>query len=233
MPTYLYCLTRDSAEPPAGLLPPGGGPVRSINAGPLAAWVATVPAAPEPSAGALRHHDTVTSAALAAGSTPLPVRFGETFEDDAACVASLAERRDEILAALARVEGRVEMTVAIRLDALPGPSPQPVDSPKAGPGRRYLEQLRVGRHHEQILRQQGHVLSRPIVNAVRALVRDERAALRSSPPIFLVSHLIDRDSVADYRRLASAALGVAPVGAPPRAAVRGPTAPYSFAGLGS
>lgn len=233
MPTYLYCLTRDAADPPPGLRGRDEEPVRALTAGPVRAWVATVSSAPGPSAAALRHHDAVTSAALATGSTPLPVRFGEVFDSDADCVNAIEQRRAELLAALARVEGRVEMTVAVPLSVPPrDAASQPVDPPSGGPGRQYMERLRAGRHDDQILRQQGHVLSRPVVNAVRSLVLDERAALRTSPPVYLISHLIARESVDRYRQLASDAIGDVPAREPRRAVVRGPSAPYSFSGTG-
>ena len=230
MPTYLYCLFRDPVDPPEGLAGVGGSTVRPIDAGSLRAWVETVQAAPVASAESLGLHDAVTSAGLTGASTPLPVRFGAVFDSDDACAASLASRTAELLAALERVAGRVEMTVVIRLKSLePDMAPQPVEPMPATPGRAYLERLRGERHETQILRQQGHVLSRPVVAAVRHLVADERATLRPTPPAFLVSHLISRDAVNEYRRLASAVIGDQAAGEPPRGVIRGPSAPYSFA----
>ena len=229
MPTYLYCLFRDRVDVPDGLAGVTGSPVRSIDMDSLTAWVETVQVPPAPSAESLRLHDAVTSAGLAAGSTPVPVRFGTTFDSDDACVASLAGRTAELLATLQRVAGCVEMTVVVRLQSMePEAAPQPVDSGPTAPGRAYLERLRSERQGTQILRQQGHVLSRPVVGAVRHLVADERATLRPSPPAYLVSHLIARDAVDEYRRLASAAIGGHTPGELPRAVIRGPSAPYSF-----
>ena len=148
----------------------------------------------------------MTSAGLASGQTPLPVRFGEAFDSDDACRAAIAGQEAEFLAVLERIAGRVEMTVAIPLHRLEEPaSVQPVDVAQASPGRAYLERLRGERQDAQILQQQGHVLARPVVNAVRRLVIDERATLRPSPPTYLVSHLIARSAVEEYRRLVSAA----------------------------
>jgi len=189
-----------------------------------------VPGRPPLAAEALRHHDAVTSAALAAGTTPLPVRFGEVFDDDAACLASIRAREAEFLSQLARIDGRVEMTVAISLQAAAQHRAPGAEAEHGAPGRQYMERLRAGRHDEQILAQQGHVLSRPVVNAVRAVILDERATLRQSPPVYLLSHLIARQSVDEYRRLATAAIGPATTGAAPLAVIRGPSAPYSFAG---
>lgn len=229
MPTYLYCLFRDRVEPasaPAGV---GGETVRPIDAGRLTAWIGSIAAAPPATATSLGRHDEVTSAGLASGQTPLPVRFGEAFDSDDACRAAIAGQEAEFLAVLERIAGRVEMTVAIPLHRLEEPAPgQPVDVAQASPGRAYLERLRGERRATQILQQQGHVLARPVVNAVRQLVIDERATLRPSPPTYLVSHLIARSAVEEYRRLVSAAIGERAAGVAPRAIVRGPSAPYSF-----
>lgn len=228
MATYLYCLLPAGTEPSAGLTGWGGARVRPIDAAGLAAWVATVDARPPISAEALRSHDGVTNAALETGLTPLPLRFGETFESDDECRASIAARGREFAAALERVAGRVEMTVAIPLEEIDAAEPESPAIPAAPPGRAYLDRLRRARAGSQIFRQQGHVLARPVVNAVRGLVVDERSALRSSPPTYLVSHLIARESVDEYRRLLATVIGERAPGSRPRAVVRGPSAPYSF-----
>ena len=229
MATYLYCLFRDRADPPPGLTGIAGSPIRGIDAGPLRAWVESAPGAPAVSPESLAVHDAVTTAGLSNASTPLPARFGDVFESDEACISSLVAKSGDLLAALDRVAGRVEMTVAIRLYAIePSMSAQPVDPGSTKPGRAYLERLREERHDIQILRQQGHVLARPVISAVRHLVADECAALRPSPPTYLVSHLISRDAVDEYRRLASAAIGGRSATEPLRAIVRGPSAPFSF-----
>ena len=230
MPTYLYCLFRDRVDPPAGLAGVGGSAVRALDSGPLRAWVESAPTQPAVSVGTLKRHDAVCRAGLQTGATPLPVRFGESFETDDACRASLAGRSTELLASLARVEGKVEMTVAIHLEMIGREPPRQAAGEGARtPGRAYLERLRAERDDAQILQQQGHVLSRPVVNAVRHLVADERAALRASPPTYLVSHLIARDAESEYRRLASQAIGAHGAGERARAIVRGPSAPFSFA----
>ena len=229
MATYLYCLFRDRVDPPDGLTGVGGSPVRGIDAGALRAWVESVPTAPPVSPRSLMTHDAVTTAGLRSGSTPLPARFGDVFESDSACLSSLDARSAELLGMLDRVTGRVEMTVVIRLSATAqSPGAQPVDPMASGPGRAYLERLREERHETQILRQQGHVLARPVIGAVRHLVVDERAALRDSPPTYLLSHLIAGEAVDEYRRLASAAIGPSSGTGPLRAIVRGPSAPFSF-----
>ncbi len=60
------------------------------------------------------------NAVLAAASkraTILPLRFGTSFRNEAAVVQLLAARAGELGAALERLDGRVEMTVRVRLEA--------------------------------------------------------------------------------------------------------------------
>jgi hypothetical protein len=60
------------------------------------------------------------NAVLAAASkraTILPLRFGTSFPNEAAVVQLLAARAGELGAALERLDGRVEMTVRVRLEA--------------------------------------------------------------------------------------------------------------------
>ena len=228
MATYLYCLLPAGTEPSGRLRSWGGSPVRAIEAAGLAAWVATVDARPAISPDALRAHDAVTNAALETGLTPLPLRFGETFDSDDECRASVAVHAGRFTAALRRVAGRVEMTVTIPLEHIDAAEQDPIETSTSAPGRAYLERLRHARTGSQIIRQQGHVLARPVANAVRDLVVDERSALRASPPTYLVSHLIARESVDEYRRRLAAVIGERRPGSASRAAVRGPSAPYSF-----
>lgn len=50
-------------------------------------------------------------------TTILPLRFGTSFRNEAAVVQLLAARAGELGAALERLDGRVEMTVRVRLEA--------------------------------------------------------------------------------------------------------------------
>src|SRR5687768_9695550 len=107
MPTYLYCILPGAGESrgtmPAGL---GGSTVRVLAAGPLDAWVGTVPErAIPPTVEAVRIHDAVVMAALDGGESPLPARFGQVFDSDDACRAALVEQGQRMESDLARVRG--------------------------------------------------------------------------------------------------------------------------------
>src|SRR5690606_12267807 len=98
----------------------------------------------------LREHDRVVRHALGS-ATPLPLRFGSRFasEDDAR--ATLRDRRDEFLASLERVRGRVEMGLRIEragsrptTAALGGAGGDTAGSEGSlSPGRAYLERRRA------------------------------------------------------------------------------------------
>jgi len=96
MPTYLYCLRTDRAEPPDGLIGVDGAVVRAIHVSGLMAWVSDVEEKVTPTVERVKAHDAVCGAALAAGETPLPIRFGQTFPDDAAMASGLAARESVI-----------------------------------------------------------------------------------------------------------------------------------------
>jgi hypothetical protein len=237
MATYLYCLLPPGADaPPGALAGVAGSAVRALPADGFIAWVSDVAGAPPPSAAALAEHDAVTAAAVEGGATPLPMRFGQLFASDEACVASLAARRDSLQRGLSGVAGCVEMTVSLALD--PGdPAPAAnaggAGAPPVGQGagRAYMERLREARARERLLAERATAAAAPISAAVRPFVRREVRTLRASPPVLHLSHLIARGDISAYRRVL-AGLEAGESEQPPGATatlVHGPSAPYSFA----
>jgi hypothetical protein len=96
---YVYAVTEAGAPTP----PPE---LYAVRHGALAAIVAAHEA-PEPTPEALRRHEAVVEGLMGERSL-LPMRFGSTSGDVA---AMLVERHDELLAALERVRGAVEVGV--------------------------------------------------------------------------------------------------------------------------
>lgn len=92
--------------------------LRLIEADDLAAVVGTPPDdRPLGRAVDLLAHDRVLGAFVNAGTTVLPMRFGAVLADETAVVEDiLAARRDELLAELARIEGRVQFTLGVRYE---------------------------------------------------------------------------------------------------------------------
>lgn len=239
MRTYVYCLLPASAEaPPAGLAGIAGAPVRALACGQLTAWVSDAPApdetpdVPAALAARARAHDAVPQAALDAGATPLPARYGQTYADDAACARSLASNGDALLLALARVEHLVEMAAIVPLDDDAAASER-ADVP-ASPGRAYLEEARRRLAPEMLFRNSG--VRRRITETLGDLVRDEAVAVVRSPsvppsaPYARVAHLLPRVHVAEYRdRVARLSAELSAPDASRAIRVLGPYAPYSFA----
>ena len=84
MPTYLYCLRSEMVEPPDGLTGVDGSAVRALEGVSLSAWVSDVAEKVTATVERVKAHDAVCAAALDSGETPLPIRFGQSFADDAA-----------------------------------------------------------------------------------------------------------------------------------------------------
>jgi Gas vesicle synthesis protein GvpL/GvpF len=232
MPTYLYCvLTREDrgGDVPAAVLGVDDGPVRQLVTHGLEAWVSTVVGAPPvATVETIKQHDRVVSAALATGRTPLPARFGQTWASDAACAASIGERRAELESLLRRVAGLVEMTVCTLLPGSASAASPPVAAADdAAPGRAYLEGLRARTNRERHLRTALEELRQRVSGALGPLARGEVAEIRGSERALAlsVSYLVERGGEARFRAaVADVARDVAT-----RLVVAGPRAPYSFA----
>src|SRR5829696_7224769 len=98
----LYAVTDDTEPPPP--------PLRAVGADGLTALVG--PAAPcGVYAPELRRRHDERLEALMERRTLVPIPFGTRLEDDDAVVAEVTARRPELLYALARVRGAVELTV--------------------------------------------------------------------------------------------------------------------------
>lgn len=233
MTIHLYCLLAAPTEPPGTLRGIAGERVRALPAGRVTAWVGSVPPSSEVrSADVARRHDAVAGAALALGMTPLPARAGQRFSDDAACIGEIARREPEIVDALARVEGCVEMTLAFVLGGQPtgaGGSVTRSGQGGEGRGRRYLEGLRQRLEVEHLMQVESATVVAQVARVLGDLpVRETHSASGTSPTRLVISHLIPRASVARYRSL----VGSLPVPEQARPRIGGPSAPYSFAALG-
>ena len=209
-----------------------------LDAGPIVAWVETVAReAIPPTVERVRVHDAVTDAAMAAGATPVPIRFGQLFASDDECGEALRSRAPRLLADLARVDGLVEMRIIAKLvagegrgskgpPAAPGPDPDGEHQGPGGAGRAYLERVR-GR---QIVERNVHTISAAVrqrlTETVGAFVRGEAISLDPLPAAVLhLAHLVPRDAVTKYRSaLLDATLGPEVE----RIVVSGPGAPYNF-----
>lgn len=216
-------------------------PVRAVRHGTLTAAVSSVPLAEfgreplhrnlsdlawlEPVARA--HHAVV--ARVAERGPVVPLRLASVYRDDAGVAALLAERADDLTAALGRVTGCTEW--GVKAYAPPAPPPAEVAT-EGSPGARYLAQRRAERTARERVRHSAVDLAdrvdrtlRPLATAYRR--HDDRQAwpAESAAPVVTASYL-----VADDRRAAFTD-AVAGLAATDRVDLTGPWPPYSFAGL--
>jgi hypothetical protein len=234
MPTYLYCvLAPTSADGvPEGLAGIGGAAIRALKTrelAPLEAWVATVDDALLRVSGralaaqALMHNDVV-NAALRAGRTPAPARYGSRFPDDAACVADLERRAAELHEILDHVAGAVELSALLVSSKARGSRVVKPDRSDPAAGRRYLESIRARVVEEDGRRRAAQAEADRLDDSVRALVRDEA---RSFTPtgVLAIAHLVPTEKLVHYRTAVAAFVPSADF----RLVVGEPRAPYSFA----
>lgn len=151
-----------------------GGSVRRLASTGLDAWVGDVDArSVSATIERIRAHDGVVAAAFGTGSTPLPARFGQTFESDAECLAQLSTKRGKLSAGLARVAGMVEMTVILRVDL------------DTSSGTAYLRSLARRQH-----------TAREVSSRVAGCIH--QSAEKTSKDALTLSHLVKREAVSEY-----------------------------------
>jgi hypothetical protein len=228
--TYLYCIRTDAAEPPHRVIGIDGSPVRAVDASALVAWVSdVVDGAVEITVDRLKAHDGVCAAALAVGETPLPIRFGQSFADDAALVRGVTERETALRERLERVAGCVELRVVVTrgrdADVNEATRIDESEAQQEGPGTSFLRRLaRVGRAD----------LAREVA------CEEARHAVRTAASAFIVEHkrceatrglaffpvLVRRSDVSVFRDMAETILSSQQIDL----SILGPFAPYSFSG---
>lgn len=160
---YLYAL---AAQPPGGLPGEGlaGEPIEVVPlGGSILALAGVVPARPRLSRDSLAAHDAVVRRLAALLPALLPARFGETAPDVEALRQRLAPRAADLSAALALVEGSVQMTLRVFTegDAAPGKGPAveaahaegrgsvgPSAARGSNEGAHTKEQAEAGRSHD-------------------------------------------------------------------------------------
>jgi Gas vesicle synthesis protein GvpL/GvpF len=208
-------------EPAAASPPPprrglGGARLRALQSDGLAAVYSRHRSLrPRPSPELVLAHERVVEAIMARGPV-LPLRFGTQLEREERLAAALAERRDELLRALERVRGHVELG----LRAIPRHDSKPGVDAGEPTGRAYLL-ARAAEHRRA--KEAARDLHGPLAElAAAALVRE-----RPPPPAILVAtYLVDADRVAEFGARADE---LAARHEDLHVVVTGPWPPYNFA----
>jgi hypothetical protein len=232
--TYIYCVRNDPRAVPPDLTGLDGVPVRAIYATGLTAWVSDVGHVPVVSTvERVRAHDTVCAAAMEAGETPLPIRFGQTFADDAAAASAIATRRPALRERLARVAGCVELRVVVSRGRESGEPSASVserapgdrgDEGAPGRGTEFLRRLvREGR--ADLAREVGCEEVRHAVRAAAKAFIVEQQRCEAARGLSFFPLLVRRSDLEACRATIAACLPAAGV----EASLLGPFPPYSFA----
>jgi hypothetical protein len=234
MSLYVYCLGDELREAAfEGVSGVGRAAVRLLALGRVSAVVSE--AGEEPSAVTeenLLAHNRVNAAALA-HTTPLPCRFGTRAAPERLAEYAAANAA-ALLAALARVRGRVEMSVKL-LEKSEGGGQKAEEANEdagvvaAGRGTAFLlrkQRELLGAEEE---RRRAEVLGAWLAAGVSGLARETAARVSPSEAIVVrAAHLVERADVGEYsarlRALAAERPGL-------RLLTSGPWPPYSFSDM--
>jgi hypothetical protein len=167
---------------------------------------------PRPSPEFVLAHERVIESIMRHGDV-LPMRFGTQLESEERLAAALAERREELLRALERVQGHVELGLRV-ISERGSYSPETRQS-----GRAYLL-ARAAQHRRAD--QAARELHPPLASLAAASMVRERPA----PPALLVAaYLVDHRRVDEFRARAEE---LAALHEQLRVVVTGPWPPYNF-----
>jgi hypothetical protein len=234
---YVYGVVDAGVEAP-GIRGIGDQPLRSVAADGVAAIVSDA-ADSEPALGraALTAHSDVLEAVLAT-ATILPMRFGVIMDGDAAVRAQLLEpHRDQLLAQLDRLAGRVELTLRATYEEAPllreiMASDPRIRAVQAASSGSYIEQLQLGEMIAEAVEARRRRDADQILSVLAPLAEDyQLAEPRHERMALSASFLLPRTDIAAFDA------AVDDVGRSQRHRMRlrytGPIPPHSFVNLES
>lgn len=198
MGIHLYCITSQAIQRPTGLVGVDGADVEPVEVGNLRAWVARLEVAPAPTIERLQAHNEVVDR-LAASEAPVPVRFGQWFENISGLASVLDQRRPQLERALLRVRGAVEFGVRV-LD----PEGSAVPAPDRSSGRAYLEGLARREGALDGARHRAERLATEIREHAGSVIRAQSVRILPSGALLSVSHLVARHDTRAYAAVMTA-----------------------------
>ena len=225
---YVYALVDDPGVAVGGLCGLAGAPLGLISRGGVTA-VCTIhdDLRLEASARTLWQHERVT-ATLMTRCGVAPVRFGTVLAGVDHLEQMLAAHEDRLVAVLARLRGKVELsvrgrvspsvreatTVVVASDAPPTPLPP-------GSGRAYLRTLQTHADRPETC------LSGPLaeIHAALAACAEASTSRGGSDDAMVAAYLVEASGVAPFRR---AFMGTRARHRNVRLSLTGPWAPFSF-----
>lgn len=189
-------------------------PLHSVKAGPLAAIVSTHDTPrPQPTIDTLCQYEEAVERLMSSNAI-LPARFASVVEDEEEARTMLSRRRRDLVSALDRVRGAVELAVSAGWRG----APQPAAAARRGPGTAYLE-TRLG---QRARAKQVAVALEPLAGVARV----SRCRLNPrAEAVLQAAYLVDRTRIDDFVGLVEVLDGrLAEV----ELACTGPWPPYSF-----
>lgn len=111
MGVHVYCIVPPDHAPPPGCTGIDGADVTAIGAHGVALWTSRHDRPPPTATAAIRTHDAVVRAAMDRSITPVPVRFGQWFEDADAAAGLVAADAGRWRTLLERFAGHAEYGV--------------------------------------------------------------------------------------------------------------------------
>jgi hypothetical protein len=223
---HVYCIAPASYRPPADLHGLDGAVVHSHDSGQLAVWYTDHAAPPVASIEHVRAHDAVVRAAMTTDITPVPVRFGQWFEDAAGAAAQVAAQADHWSALLRQFATRAEYGVrVIPLDD-ESQRARDVHPPPAPSGRAYMEALAERQAEAERMRGTAEAFAAAVTARLQDVIADSRVELRpDARTIATIAHLVAwRDAEAYHSRMRA----IRDAHTELRLLFTGPWPPYSF-----
>jgi hypothetical protein len=225
MGVYAYCVVPQSHKPPPTLAGLNGATVADLVVHDLAVWISRGER-PEVAVEAIKLHNQVVEAAVTQQVTPVPLRFGQWFVDDAALSAALADKAAAYREALAQFAGCLEFGLRL-IDPREEGGAQDVRGAGVASGYEYMQALRessrLAGHQQERAAQVRDRVRASVAGVVRAEREDD--ARRTPHAVVTLSHLVARQDFDEYRERARALRGVFP---DLRLLLSGPWPPYSF-----
>lgn len=221
---YLYCVLPAGQEPPAGLRGIEDARVEAIVESGLTLWTSPLPRRPAATIEAIQQHNAVVEAAMAAGVTPVPLRFGQ-YVRRPELAARVAEHRDRWRSALAGFAGCAEYGVRVIEPERAAPARDVRRRPESG--RAYLEALARSAGLDRERQARAEALAAELRARLGDVIAHDRVEpLPSAHGLASIAHLVHRDRVDEYTTLIDAARAEL---SELRFLTSGPWPPYSFA----
>lgn len=246
--TWVYAVTSGDGTTPPELAGVGGAPLRAVTGAGLVAVVSAVDLAEygeEPLRANLedlawleataRAHHNVIDAVAEAGPT-VPMQLATVYRSEERVAAMLAERRDDLLAALDRIRGRSEWGIKIYVpesagEATPAGTGRPGSSGRSGTA--YLQRRRSELSAREHVRAAAASSAEEIHAELAALAAAARLHKpqhpqltgRPEPMILNATYLVDDERVSVFCAAADELAGRHPA---VRVELTGPWPPYSF-----